>query len=214
MCTPYTIDTIGRQAGPTLVKNVARNRRQVSQWYMFHEIRETFRESPQLFCFISSQQEKDCRDNPLAIRMWGRLSTMSESITCVAFISADLEEEETDRSKGKGRRCQLCTSKDELKKSFQKNIYFGRVVHGLVWWEPEGHPIFWSVHSNQASVLLFILFFKSSWCGMELNEFRPPNSSDDLCLLFCLFLLLRFLVTVSWLLRHFVLFLCLCILDS
>ena len=27
-------------------------------------------------------------------------------------------------------------------------------------------------------------------CGMEFNEFRPPNSSDDLCLLFCLFLLL------------------------
>ena len=165
--TPYTIDTIGRQAGPTLVKNVARNRRQVSQWYMFHEIRETFRESPQLFCFISSQQEKDCRDNPLAIRMWGRLSTMSESITCVAFISADLEEEETDRSKGKGRRCQLCTSKDELKKSFQKNIYFGRVVHGLVWWEPEGHPIFWSVHSTKRP--FFYSSFSSNHPGAAWN---------------------------------------------
>ena len=49
-----------------------------------------------------------------------------------------------------------------------------------------------------------ILFFKSSWCtihpflqivlvqnsqrGKELNKFCPPNSSDDLCLLFCTYL--------------------------
>ena len=48
----------------------------------------------------------------------------------------------------------------------------------------------------QIILLQFILFFKSplcyicsvAWNGM--NFFRPPNSSDDLCLLFCLFLLL------------------------
>ena len=34
-------------------------------------------------------------------------------------------------------------------------------------------------------------------CGMEFNEFRPPNSSDDLCLLFCLFLLLCLLYSVQ-----------------
>ena len=33
-------------------------------------------------------------------------------------------------------------------------------------------------------------------CGMELNEFCPPNSSDDLFLLSCLFLLLCFLNVV------------------
>ena len=71
---------------------------------------------------------------------------MSKSLTCAAFISADLEEEETDRSKCKGRRRQLCTSKDELKKSFQKNIHFGRVV---VWCD-ENQMI---IHFSEASIV-------------------------------------------------------------
>ena len=38
----------------------------------------------------------------------------------------------------------------------------------------------------------FILFFKSSWCKIadaarNFNQFCPPNSSDDFCLLFCLY---------------------------
>ena len=37
--------------------------------------------------------------------------------------------------------------KDDLKKSFWKNILFGRVVHGLVWCEPDDHPFFQSIHS-------------------------------------------------------------------
>ena len=35
-------------------------------------------------------------------------------------------------------------------------------------------------------IFLFFLFFISSII-MELNDFRPPNSSDDLKLLFCLY---------------------------
>ena len=56
--------------------------------------------------------------------------------------------------------------------------------------------IAWTRPFLQIILLQFILFFKSplcyicsvAWNGM--NFFRPPNSSDDLCLLFCLFLLL------------------------
>ena len=48
----------------------------------------------------------------------------------------------------------------------------------------------------------FIIFFKivrvqNSQCGKELNKFCPPNSSDDLCLLFLFILLLWFLPSVS-----------------
>ena len=51
-----------------------------------------------------------------------------------------------------------------------------------IWWI---HPF---LHIIQVQ---FILFFKSSWCknsqlGKEFNKFCPPNSSGDLCLLFCL----------------------------
>ena len=60
-----------------------------------------------------------------------------------------------------------------------------------------------SSFSLYCSILVqFILFFVSSWCnsyfsfyhprgkqlaGKELNKFCPPNSSDDLCLLFCIY---------------------------
>ena len=37
----------------------------------------------------------------------------------------------------------------------------------------------------QVALLLLIIFFKS-W-GKELNQFRPPSSSNGLCLLFCLY---------------------------
>ena len=44
---------------------------------------------------------------------------------------------------------------------------------------------------RQVAFTLFILFFKiilvEKWCGQELNQFCPPNSSNDLRLLFCLY---------------------------
>ena len=52
-------------------------------------------------------------------------------------------------------------------------------------------------HFSEASILpsvrfsihpsLHIILVLNLECGMELNEFCLPNSSDDLCLLFCLF---------------------------
>ena len=55
----------------------------------------------------------------------------------------------------------------------------------------------WSSISFKASIppssyFLFILFFKSSWCKIasvarNKNQFCLPSSSDDLCLLFCLY---------------------------
>ena len=41
------------------------------------------------------------------------------------------------------------------------------------------------IHPFLHNILVqFILFFISSWCK-ELTTFYPPNTSDDLCLLFC-----------------------------
>ena len=55
------------------------------------------------------------------------------------------------------------------------------------------------IHFSEASILpsvcssicpfLQIILQLNLKCGMKLNEFWPPYSSDDLCLLFCLFLL-------------------------
>ena len=70
---------------------------------------------------------------------------------------------------------------------------------GLVWYDPM------SIHFSKASIppsirssihtfLQIILGLNLSY-GMELNLFRPPISSDDLCLLFCLILF-------RWLLSH------------
>ena len=79
---------------------------------------------------------------------------------------------------------------------------------GIVW---TGWSSIFSKHPlHQVPVILVILFFKSSrpkycsYCGMELNQFRPPSSSDDLCLLFWLILFLwleggvNLVVAVCW----------------
>ena len=36
-------------------------------------------------------------------------------------------------------------------------------------------------------ILQIVLLQKNSWPVKELNKFYPPNSSDDLCLLFCIY---------------------------
>ena len=78
-------------------------------------------------------------------------------------------------------------SKDDLNKRCWEHIHFS-----MVW--NDYHPFFrasippsslYSIHPFLKTILVVNL-----QCGMELNEFRPSNSSDDLCLLFCLFLLL------------------------
>ena len=85
----------------------------------------------------------------------------------------------TYRREGKGYRCYLgdvleC-SKDDQRKTFWKNIYFGRLV--IHFSEASIPP---SVRSSIHPFLLIILVL-FLLCGIELNQF------PSLCLLFCLY---------------------------
>ena len=76
-------------------------------------------------------------------------------------------------------------------------INFGRTSILVGWWFSmvwTGWSSIFSKHPFQkVALILFILFFKiileenNSKCSKELNKFCPPNSSNDLCLLFCLY---------------------------
>ena len=83
-------------------------------------------------------------------------------------------EEETDIREGKR---EIFSSKGDLKKSFWKNIHFGRV--GV--WFGVNQMISHFSEVFYMSILLFILFFKSSWTAATTFAFS--------C---CLFLLLWF----------------------
>ena len=78
-------------------------------------------------------------------------------------------------------------------KVFRKNIHFGRVV---VWCGVDQMISPFSETSMLPSIrssinpLFQIILMLNLLCGMELIEFHPPNSSDDLCLFFCLILFL------------------------
>ena len=76
--------------------------------------------------------------------------------------------------------------KDDFNKSFWENLHFGRVV---VWYGVNRMIIHFSKASIPPSSRYFskIILVENSKCGKEFNKFRPPNSSDDLCLLFCLY---------------------------
>ena len=82
------------------------------------------------------------------------------------------------------------SSKDDLNKGFWENIHFGRVV---VWYgvnrmiihfsKPPFHQVAFSsfhpfLHTHPGENIYS--------AARGLNQFRPPNSSDDLCFLFCL----------------------------
>ena len=85
---------------------------------------------------------------------------------------------------------QTFSSKDDLRKSFWKNIHFGIVVAwcGVNWKilnfsEASILPsVNFSIHPFVQIILVLNLQF-------GLNQFRPPNSRNDLCLFFCLLLL-------------------------
>ena len=66
-----------------------------------------------------------------------------------------------------------CNIKDYLKTSFLKIIIFS---------EASIPP---SVHCSIHPILQIILALNLQ-CGKALNQFCPPNNSDDLCLLFCI----------------------------
>ena len=77
-------------------------------------------------------------------------------------------------------------------KSFWKSIHFWRV---MVWCDVNWKLIHFSKHPfHQVSIFLLIHFLnkiilvQNRQCGNELNQFFPPKSSDDLCLLICLYL--------------------------
>ena len=83
--------------------------------------------------------------------------------------------------------------KDDLKKNFGKYIHFERAV---VWCDVNLMIIHFSEAFIPPSVsssihpFLQIILVLNLLLGMELNQFRPSTSSDDLRLLFCLILLL------------------------
>ena len=84
-------------------------------------------------------------------------------------------------------------SKDDLKKGFWKNIHFVRVV--VCCCRMRWSSIFPKHSTRQVYIrssihnFFQIILVLNLECGMELNKFCPPASSDDLCLLFCLILL-------------------------
>ena len=76
-------------------------------------------------------------------------------------------------------------------KVFGKTSILRGLWFDMVW---TGWSSIFSKHPFQkVALILFILFFKiileenNSKCSKELNQFCPPNSSNDLCLLFCLY---------------------------
>ena len=132
----------------------------------------------------------------------GRLAAQ-RSAAQVALHPLRIIEEEIDRRKGKGRRCCLgnileCRTSQQgwiEEKFLEEEHPFWRVV---VWRAGVKHrwsSVYLKHPFCQAFVLLFIPFFKSSWCYIYIVRswnwiIRRANSSDDLCFLFCLFLLL------------------------
>ena len=70
--------------------------------------------------------------------------------------------------------------------SFLVGCWFGMV------WSEGPYTICRSIHSSQNSLYPFHPFFQNHnggkyLGGNEFNQFRPPNISHDLCLLFCLY---------------------------
>ena len=101
------------------------------------------------------------------------------------------------RIEGKGCSCWLgdvlecCTNHlDDLNKSFWENIYFWRVV---VWYGVNKMILRFSEASMPPSShyslnpFLQIIPVENIQFGTELDQFRRLISSDDLCLLFCLY---------------------------
>ena len=69
---------------------------------------------------------------------------------------------------------------------FWRTSIFAGCWFGVVWTGYPDHPFF------KASILLFLLFIKPYWCKIAsaarnwINS-ASPSSSDDLCLLFCIY---------------------------
>ena len=67
--------------------------------------------------------------------------------------------------------------------------------YGMVWCELNNHPCFQSIHSAKYSSysihpFLQIILVQNSLSKMfskEFESFPSPSSSDDLCLLFCIY---------------------------
>ena len=100
------------------------------------------------------------------------------------------------KAKGKGRRCWLrdglkCRTSHLASRMIWRTV-FGRtsilVGGGLAYGMNRRSSIFSRHPLRQADVILLIFFFKSSWYKISCSkDFRPPISSNDLCLLFWIY---------------------------
>ena len=111
-------------------------------------------------------------------------------------------EQESDRREGKGRRCWLggrileCRNSHLAARMIGINFFERISILGGRWFGVNQMIIHFPKHPyRQVSVLLFILFFKSSWCFKASAAWHWINSisritSNDLCLPFCLILIL------------------------
>ena len=45
-----------------------------------------------------------------------------------------------------------------------------------------------SNHPGSIHPILQFVFVQNSWSGKELNKFCPPNSGEDLCIFFCIYI--------------------------
>ena len=113
-----------------------------------------------------------------------------ESIRANHLVKYLLIEQELDRREGKGRACCL----GGILECRTSHLAVGMILRKVlgrtsIFWGEGGvdeHPFFHSIHS--AKYLLFYTSFSLNHPGIQ---FRPPTSSDDLCLPFCLILTLR-----------------------
>ena len=129
-------------------------------------------------------------DVPDRIRDFFNINRVSTFIFDRAFHQGQWEHDQF--LGGSNIECRTSHIADDLKKSFWKNIQFGRVVFGVVWtgWSSifSKVSIPQSIISSIQSFLQIILALNAS-VAWNYNQFRPPTSSNDLCLPFCLILI-------------------------
>ena len=110
-------------------------------------------------------------------------------------------EEETERREGKGRRCCLrdeihsipCRTTDLAPGQFeekdeQKNGCLAEWMLQkkwmIIWFTP--HQTFHSPKMDVLPKTFLHIILAANWLVRDSSTVRPPNISDDLCLLFCL----------------------------
>ena len=126
--------------------------------------------------------------------------TTKERIQKHTVVCLNNIEEELDRKKGSCCRCYLvdvlgCRTDLLAARMIWRKVFVKTSGLGALWlvWCVNWKIIHFLKHPfRQVSIFLFIHPFlqiirmQNSYRGKELHKFRPPNSSYDLCLLFCI----------------------------